>query len=146
MDAKRDTQSLKNKEDNYLSNIPDDLKYASTHEWISVDEGSLVTVGISDHAQEALGDIVFIELPELGSRVNAKEEVAVVESVKAASDIYSPITGEVFEVNESLIDSPETVNTSPYELGWFFKLRMENDAELDDLMNSDTYSEHCDEE
>ena len=129
-----------------MSNIPDDLKYAPTHEWISISGDGIATVGISDHAQEALGDIVFIELPESGTTVNAKEEVAVVESVKAASDIYSPITGEVVEVNESLIDSPETVNASPYELGWFFKMRMENEAELDDLMSSDTYSEHCDDE
>ena len=129
-----------------MSNIPDDLKYASTHEWISVNEDGLVTVGISDHAQEALGDIVFVELPEAGASVNSKEEVAVVESVKAASDIYSPLTGEVVEINESLLDSPETVNASPYELGWFFKIRMENEAELDDLMNSQTYSEYCDNE
>ena len=129
-----------------MSNIPDDLKYASTHEWISVNEDGLVTVGISDHAQEALGDIVFVELPEAGASVNSKEEVAVVESVKAASDIYSPLTGEVVEINESLLDSPETVNASPYELGWFFKLRMKNEAELDDLMNSETYSEYCDNE
>jgi len=129
-----------------LSNIPDDLKYASTHEWISVNEDGLVTVGISDHAQGALGDIVFVELPEAGASVNSKEEVAVVESVKAASDIYSPLTGEVVEINESLLDSPETVNASPYELGWFFKIRMENEAELDDLMNSETYSEYCDNE
>ena len=127
-----------------MSNIPDDLKYASTHEWIGVSEEGLVTVGISDHAQEALGDIVFVELPEAGASVNSKEEVAVVESVKAASDIYSPLTGEVVEVNESLLDSPETVNASPYELGWFFKIRMENEAELDDLMNSENYSEYCD--
>ena len=146
MNAKRDTQSLENKEDDYLSNIPDDLKYASTHEWISVNEDGLVTVGISDHAQEALGDIVFVELPEAGASVNSKEEVAVVESVKAASDIYSPLTGEVVEINESLLDSPETVNASPYELGWFFKIRMENEAELDDLMNSESYSEYCDNE
>ena len=129
-----------------MSNIPDDLKYASTHEWISVKEDGLVTVGISDHAQGALGDIVFVELPEAGASVNSKEEVAVVESVKAASDIYSPLTGEVVEINESLLDSPETVNASPYELGWFFKIRMENEAELDDLMNSETYSEYCDNE
>ena len=129
-----------------MSNIPDDLKYASTHEWISVNEEGLVTVGISDHAQEALGDIVFVELPEAGANVNSKEEVAVVESVKAASDIYSPLTGEVVEINESLLDSPETVNASPYELGWFFKIRMENEAELDDLMNSESYSEYCDNE
>ena len=129
-----------------MSNIPDDLKYASTHEWISVNEDGLVTVGISDHAQEALGDIVFVELPEAGASVNSKEEVAVVESVKAASDIYSPLSGEVVEINESLLDSPETVNASPYELGWFFKIRMDNEAELDDLMNSETYSEYCDNE
>ena len=129
-----------------MSNIPDDLKYASTHEWIGINEEGLVTVGISDHAQEALGDIVFIELPEAGASVNSKEEVAVVESVKAASDIYSPLTGEVVEINESLLDSPETVNASPYELGWFFKIRMENEAELDDLMNSESYSEYCDNE
>ena len=129
-----------------MSNIPDDLKYASTHEWISVNEDGLVTVGISDHAQEALGDIVFVELPEAGASVNSKEEVAVVESVKAASDIYSPLTGEVVEINESLLDCPETVNASPYELGWFFKIRMDNEAELDDLMNSETYSEYCDNE
>ena len=129
-----------------MSNIPNDLKYASTHEWISVNEEGLVTVGISDHAQEALGDIVFVELPEAGASVNSKEEVAVVESVKAASDIYSPLTGEVVEINESLLDSPETVNASPYELGWFFKIRMKNEAELDDLMNSETYSEYCENE
>ena len=129
-----------------MSNIPNDLKYTSTHEWISVNEDGLVTVGISDHAQEALGDIVFVELPEAGASVNSKEEVAVVESVKAASDIYSPLTGEIVEVNEALLDSPETVNASPYELGWFFKIRMENEAELDDLMNSETYSEFCDSE
>ena len=129
-----------------MSNIPDDLKYASTHEWISVNEDGLVTVGISDHAQEALGDIVFVELPEAGASVNSKEDVAVVESVKAASDIYSPLTGEVVEINESLLDSPETVNASPYELGWFFNIRMENEAELDDLMNSESYSVYCDNE
>ena len=129
-----------------MSNIPDDLKYASTHEWISVNEEGLVTVGISDHAQEAHGDIVFVELPEAGTSVNSKEEVAVVESVKAASDIYSPLTGEVVEINESLLDSPEMVNASPYELGWFFKIKMKNEAELDDLMNSETYSEYCDSE
>ena len=104
-----------------MSNIPDDLKYASTHEWISVNEDGLVTVGISDHAQEALGDIVFVELPEAGASVNSKEEVAVVESVKAASDIYSPLTGEVVEINESLLDSPETVNASPMNLVGFLK-------------------------
>ncbi|MFL2874957.1 MAG: glycine cleavage system protein GcvH, partial [Pseudohongiellaceae bacterium] len=98
-----------------MSNIPEELKYASTHEWVSLDDEGLVTVGISDHAQDALGDIVFVELPEPGTSVNAKEEVAVVESVKAASDIYSPITGEIVEINELLVEAPETVNASPYE-------------------------------
>ena len=104
-----------------MSKILEDLKYAVSHEWVSVDDNGVATVGISDHAQEALGDIVFVELPELGITVNAKEEVAVVESVKAASDVYSPLTGEVTEVNETLLDAPETVNSNPYDNGWFFK-------------------------
>ena len=129
-----------------MSNIPEELKYASTHEWVSVDDEGLVTVGISDHAQDALGDIVFVELPEPGTSVNAKEEVAVVESVKAASDIYSPITGEIVEINELLVEAPETVNSSPYELGWFFKIQMDNEAELDDLFGNEAYSDHCENE
>ena len=102
-----------------MSNIPDDLKYASTHEWIRVNENGVATVGISDHAQDALGDIVFVDLPEPGAIVNAKDEVAVVESVKAASDLYSPISGEIIEVNGVLVEAPETVNSVPYENGWF---------------------------
>ena len=129
-----------------MSNIPEELKYASTHEWVSVDDEGLVTVGISDHAQDALGDIVFVELPEPGTSVNAKEEVAVVESVKAASDIYSPITGEIVEINKLLVEAPETVNASPYEPGWFFKIQMDNEAELDDLLGNETYSDHCENE
>ena len=129
-----------------MSSIPEELKYASTHEWVSVDDEGLVTVGISDHAQDALGDIVFVELPEPGTSVNAKEEVAVVESVKAASDIYSPITGEIVEINELLVETPETVNASPYELGWFFKIQMDNEAELDDLFGNEAYSDHCENE
>ena len=129
-----------------MSNIPEELKYASTHEWVRLDDEGLVTVGISDHAQDALGDIVFVELPEPGTSVNAKEEVAVVESVKAASDIYSPITGEIVEINELLVEAPETVNSSPYELGWFFKIQMDNEAELDDLFGNEAYSDHCENE
>ena len=129
-----------------MSNIPEELKYASTHEWVSLDDEGLVTVGISDHAQDALGDILFVELPEPGTSVNAKEEVAVVESVKAASDIYSPITGEIVEINELLVEAPETVNASPYELGWFFKIQMDNEAELDDLFGNEAYSDHCENE
>ena len=129
-----------------MSNIPDDLKYASTHEWIRVNENGVATVGISDHAQDALGDIVFVDLPEPGTIVNAKDEVAVVESVKAASDLYSPISGEIIEVNGVLVEAPETVNSVPYENGWFLKMTISDAAELDELMDADAYSDHCDEE
>ena len=129
-----------------MSNIPDDLKYASTHEWIRVNENGVATVGISDHAQDALGDIVFVDLPEPGAIVNAKDEVAVVESVKAASDLYSPISGEIIEVNGVLVEAPETVNSGPYENGWFLKMTISDAAELDELMDAYAYSDHCDEE
>jgi len=129
-----------------VSNIPDDLRYASTHEWIRVNDDGTATIGISDHAQDALGDIVFVELPEPGSTVNAKDEVAVVESVKAASDIYSPVSGEIVAVNDALVDAPETVNSSPYENGWFFKVKLGEDAELQELLDADGYSDHCDDE
>lgn len=127
-----------------MSNIPEDLKYASSHEWVKVDDDGVATVGISDHAQDALGDIVFVELPEPGSTVNAKDEIAVVESVKAASDIYAPVSGEIIAVNESLVDVPETVNSSPYDNGWFFKIKLSDTAELAELMDADAYREHCD--
>ena len=104
-----------------MSKIIEDLRYAESHEWVSVDDNGVATVGISDHAQEALGDIVFVELPELGATVNAREEVAVVESVKAASDVYSPLSGEVTEINEALLDAPETVNASPMTMAGFSK-------------------------
>ena len=129
-----------------MSNITDDLKYASTHEWIRVNEDGVATVGISDHAQDALGDIVFVDLPEPGAIVNAKDEIAVVESVKAASDLYSPVSGEIIEVNEVLAEAPETVNSGPYENGWFLKMTISDKAELDELMDADAYSDHCDEE
>ena len=129
-----------------MSNIPDDLKYASTHEWISVNEEGLVTVGISDHAQEALGDIVFVELPEAGASVNSKEEVAVVESVKAASDVYAPISGEVIAINEDLEDSPELVNTDPYGDGWMFKVKADDAGEVESLLTADGYAESIEDE
>lgn len=129
-----------------MSNFPDNLKYASSHEWVRVDEDGTATVGISDHAQDALGDIVFVDLPELGITVHAKNEVAVVESVKAASDIYSPVSGEVTAVNEALMDAPETVNSVPYDGGWFFKLKMSDEAELDELMDAEAYADHCESE
>lgn len=129
-----------------MSNFPDDLKYATSHEWARVDEDGVATIGISDHAQDALGDIVFVELPEVGAMVNAKEEVAVVESVKAASDIYCPLSGEVTEINEALVEAPETVNSLPYDNGWFFKVKLNDEAELDELMDAETYLEHCESE
>ncbi|HAR90823.1 MAG TPA: glycine cleavage system protein GcvH [Gammaproteobacteria bacterium] len=129
-----------------MSKIIDDLKYAASHEWVSVDDNGIATVGISDHAQEALGDIVFVELPEPGTTVNAKDEVSVVESVKAASDVYSPVSGEITEINEALLDAPETVNASPYDNGWFFKIAISEEADLDELMDAEAYSDHCDDE
>ncbi|MED5412046.1 MAG: glycine cleavage system protein GcvH [Pseudomonadota bacterium] len=129
-----------------MSDIPDDLRYASTHEWIRINNDGTASVGISDHAQDALGDIVFVELPEPGSTVNAKDEVAVVESVKAASDIYSPVSGEITAVNEALVDAPETVNSSPYENGWFFKIKVGDETKLQELMDANTYSNHCNDE
>jgi glycine cleavage system H protein len=127
-----------------VSNFPDDLKYATSHEWARVDDDGVATIGISHHAQDALGDIVFVELPEVGAMVNAKEEVAVVESVKAASDIYCPLSGEVIEINEALVEAPETVNSLPYDNGWFFKVKLNDPAELNELMDAEAYSEHCD--
>lgn len=129
-----------------MSNIPDELRYATSHEWIRIEDDGNASVGISDHAQDALGDIVFVELPEPGTSVNAKDEVAVVESVKAASDIYSPVSGSIIAVNETLLDAPETVNSSPYENGWFFKIKVSDAAELEELMDTEGYSEHCEEE
>ncbi|MDC0220776.1 glycine cleavage system protein GcvH [Gammaproteobacteria bacterium] len=129
-----------------MSNIPDELRYATSHEWIRIEDDGNASVGISDHAQDALGDIVFVELPEPGTSVNAKDEVAVVESVKAASDIYSPVSGSIIAINETLLDAPETVNSSPYENGWFFKIKVSDAAELEELMDAEGYSEHCEEE
>lgn len=129
-----------------MSNFPDDLKYAASHEWVKLDDDGVATIGISDHAQDALGDIVFVELPEPGTTVNAKDEVAVVESVKAASDIYSPLSGEITGVNDALLDAPETVNSSPYENGWFYKMKLTDEGELSELMDADAYSAHCEDE
>jgi glycine cleavage system H protein len=128
-----------------LSKIPDDLKYAKSHEWVRLEDDGTVTIGITDHAQSALGDIVFVELPEAGAQVAARDEVAVVESVKAASDIYAPLSGEIIAVNRLLMDTPETVNSSPYENGWFFKLQPSDPAELDEMLDAAAYREICEE-
>ena len=123
-----------------MSELPDNVKYLSSHEWVKLEEDGTVTVGISDHAQDLLGDIVFVELPEVGQQINAEEEAAVVESVKAASDVYSPISGEVTEINEKLIDEPEVVNTSPYEDGWFYKMKPQDLSSLEGLLSPEEYA------
>jgi glycine cleavage system H protein len=128
-----------------MSDLPSELKYASSHEWARLESDGTVVVGITDHAQEALGDIVYIELPEMGAAVDAGAEVAVVESVKAASDIYSPITGEVVEINLALEDEPETVNSSPYADGWLFRVKVGSTDELEDMMDADGYQVVVDE-
>jgi len=128
-----------------VSTYPDNLKYAASHEWVRLEEDGTATVGISNHAQDALGDIVFVELPEVGATVHAKDEVAVVESVKAASDVYSPISGEIIATNETLADAPETVNAVPYDDGWFYKIKLSDELELDELMDAEAYSDHCEE-
>ena len=129
-----------------MSETRDDLKYLSSHEWARVEVDGTVSVGISDHAQDSLGDVVYVELPEVGSEVNAGQEAGVVESVKAASDIFSPISGEVIAINEALEEAPETVNESPYDDGWFFKVKPSDLSELDDALDADAYKESIEEE
>lgn len=129
-----------------MSHNPSELKYAKSHEWARLEEDGTVTVGITDHAQEALGDVVFVEAPDVGDRVAAGDQAGVVESVKAASDIYAPVAGEVVAVNEALEEAPETVNSDPYNDGWFYRLRPEDTAELGELMTAEDYAAHCDDE
>ena len=126
-----------------MSQTPSELKYASSHEWALLEEDGTVTVGISDHAQEALGDVVFVELPEVGDTLAAADEAGVVESVKAASDIYAPIAGEVIATNPLLEDAPETVNADPYHDGWFYKLKPSDVSELDALLSAEDYAQQC---
>ena len=121
-----------------MSNVPADLRYAASHEWARLEADGSVTVGISDHAQEALGDVVFVELPEVGATLGAGDQAGVVESVKAASDIYAPVAGEVIAVNEALTDSPELVNADPYA-NWFFKLKPASVADLEQLLDAAAY-------
>ena len=129
-----------------MAEFPGDLKYAETHEWARMESDGTVTVGISDHAQESLGDVVYVELPEVGAEVEARAEAGVVESVKAASDIYAPVSGTVIAVNENLEDAPETVNESPYDDGWFFKLQPRDLSELEALLSAEDYEEFCENE
>ena len=124
-----------------MSEIPGDLKFQKSHEWVRVEDDGIARVGISDHAQGQLGDLVYVELPELGAMAQAGSGIAVVESVKAASDIYSPVSGEIVEINEALADRPEVINEDPFGEGWIFAVRMENRGELDGLMGADEYAE-----
>ena len=126
-----------------MSEIPGDLKFLSSHEWVRVEPDGSVTIGISDHAQDLLGDIVFVELPEIGQSIDAETDAAIVESVKAASDVYSPISGEVTEVNPILEDQPEIINSSPYEDGWFYKMIPSDLGEIENLLSPEDYSEAC---
>ena len=129
-----------------MSNIPTELRYASSHEWIRKEEDGSYTVGISEHAQELLGDMVFVELPDVGDTVIAGEDCAVAESVKAASDIYAPISGEVLAVNEALEDSPELVNSDAFGDGWFFRVMPSDTAEIENLLDAEGYQAVIDEE
>lgn len=122
-----------------MGNTPSDLKYVASHEWLKLEDDGIITVGITDHAQDLLGDVVFVELPEVGRTVSADEEIAVVESVKAASDVYAPISGEIVEINDELVDSPELANEDPYGKAWFFKIKPANPADYDSLMSADEY-------
>ena len=126
--------------------FPGELHYAKSHEWVRVDDDGSVTIGISDHAQAALGDVVFVELPEVDLAIAAGDEAGVVESVKAASDIYAPISGTVIAVNQSLEDTPEIVNSSPYGDGWFFKMQPDNLGDVQDLMDVNAYEAFCEDE
>ena len=122
-----------------MSNVPSDLKYAKSHEWVRV-SGDTAVIGITDHAQHELTDVVFVEVPAVGRRVKSGEACAVVESVKTASDIYSPVSGEIIEVNKALADNPALVNTAPYSDGWFYKIKLSNPGEVGALMSAADYS------
>lgn len=128
-----------------MSEIPADLKYSQTHEWIEVAHDGTARIGITDHAQQLLGDIVFVETPEVGSTVSAEETCAVVESVKAASDIYAPLSGEVTEANADLADTPENINTGAFSDGWIFCVKISDEKELENLMNAEEYAEFVEE-
>jgi glycine cleavage system H protein len=129
-----------------MADFPNDVKYLATHEWVRLADDGTATVGISDHAQEALGDVVYVELPDIGQKLEEGGEAAVVESVKAASDVYAPISGTVVAVNEDLEEAPEKVNESPFGEGWFFRIQPTNPAELDKLLDAAAYKTVCEDE
>ncbi|TPH18077.1 glycine cleavage system protein GcvH [Litorilituus lipolyticus] len=129
-----------------MSNIPSELKYVTSHEWVRNEGDGTVTVGITEHAQGLLGDMVFVELPEVGEAVSTGDDICVAESVKAASDIYAPVSGEIVEVNEELEDSPELVNSDAFGDGWLFKIKLDDAGELDDLLDAEGYANSIDED
>lgn len=128
-----------------MSEVPIELKYTKSHEWVRQEDDGTVTIGITDHAQELLGDLVFVELPEVGSELSAEDAACVVESVKAASDVYTPLSGEVIEVNETLVDAPEIINDSPYDDGWLFRMAPSATIEMEELLDADTYQAEIEE-
>ncbi|ANG64816.1 glycine cleavage system protein H [Marinobacterium aestuarii] len=129
-----------------MSEIPAELKYVASHEWVRVEDDGTVTIGVTHHAQDLLGDVVFVELPDVGAQLSAGDDAGVVESVKAASDIYAPLSGEVVAINEDLEDSPELVNSDPFGDGWFFRMKLSDTVELDELLDADGYNELCEAE
>ncbi|WP_283130024.1 glycine cleavage system protein GcvH [Enterovibrio norvegicus] len=129
-----------------MSNIPSELKFTASHEWVRPEGDGVYSVGISDHAQALLGDMVFVDLPDVGDTVDAGDDCAVAESVKAASDIYTPLTGEIVAVNEDLDGSPELVNSDPYGDGWLFQIRISDSSELDELMDAEAYTDAIEED
>ena len=129
-----------------MSNIPTDLRYAATHEWVRPEGDGVFTVGISEHAQGLLGDMVFVDLPDVGDAVSTGDDVCVAESVKAASDVYAPISGEIVAINEELEDAPETVNNDPYGDGWLFRIKATDESELENLLSAEDYANTIDEE
>lgn len=122
-----------------MSNVPSELKYVASHEWLRLEDDGTITVGITDHAQEALGDIVYVELPDVGDTVAADDEISVVESVKAASDVYAPINGEIVAINEALEDDPEVINTDPYGDGWMYRIKPDNIDDYEALLSAEEY-------
>jgi len=124
-----------------MGDIPQNLKYSSNHEWVRAEDDGSIVIGITDHAQQALGELVFVELPEPGQALSEGDAFAVVESVKAASDVYAPISGEVIDTNTALVDSPELVNSSPYEDGWIVRLDPEDPTRLEQLLDADAYEQ-----
>ena len=124
-----------------MSDIPSELKYSKEHEWVRIDDDGHAIVGITDHAQELLGDMVYVELPEVGTNIAVEDETGVVESVKAASDVYAPVSGEIIEVNEDLVDEPESINSEPYEGGWLYKVELANESDVEALLTPDEYAD-----